>query len=652
MMEIEELLVAIGVDTSQAAKIKEVVVALGAAATQVANEANKVNKTLDSVGEQSIQSTEIATQKAKETGSSISKLKMLALGVSAVVGLAAAKVLGFIDSSLAGAKDLANEKGALFKISQQELKQADEYQEAMKKTGLSIDSIKTKIALNLVPQLTRVTKGFNDWLGSNKELISEGLTQVIKWGAKGIQMVVNSIKAIAMLIDKTVGWKVALGVLVAVLAVLKRSMLMAFITNPITWVIAGIVGLMLLLDDLMVYLEGGDSLFGEFWGPAIEWVKSVMAWWNKFYTENKATFDALADIFYRAIDAMMTVFGGLMKYLGNSLKFLVGLFTGDSEMMAEAWQGMVDSLMQIWDGLQAYFSAFFDFLLVMWGVAVSAANNAWEGIKKGAGKAFDWIKSQASRFISGVKAIFARIIDFLLYPFKAAFNQIKSIYDRFTQSTTQWVDGLSRVYSAVKNFLLSPFNAAFELIQSLYGIFTDDSTTWTQKLSKVFTAIKDFLLAPFKAGWELVKSLFGISDADTAQFVNGIGNVFNKVTELIKAPFKAAFDWVNQTFGSLVTAVTDGVGKLKEMVGMGDGVNASGNFVGSVINTTMYGANLPSSAGEMVSNKSITINQGDMNVTQSISANTPDKAASIAANSIDKNSQKLAYRAMDSAIGN
>ncbi|SUB98617.1 hypothetical protein [Proteus penneri] len=90
--------------------------------------------------------------------------------------MATAKVLGFIDASLAGAKELAQEKGLLFDISKKELAQADEYQEAMKKTGLSIESIKTKIALNLVPQLTKATQGFNDWLGANKELITEGLT--------------------------------------------------------------------------------------------------------------------------------------------------------------------------------------------------------------------------------------------------------------------------------------------------------------------------------------------------------------------------------------------------------------------------------------------------------------------------------------------
>ncbi|WP_115064981.1 hypothetical protein [Proteus penneri] len=69
-------------------------------------------------------------------------------------------------------------------------------------------------------------------------------------------MVVNSIKAVSKLVESTVGWKGAILGIITILAILKKSMIMAFIANPITWVIAGIVGLMLLLDDLMVYLEG------------------------------------------------------------------------------------------------------------------------------------------------------------------------------------------------------------------------------------------------------------------------------------------------------------------------------------------------------------------------------------------------------------
>lgn len=298
-MEIEELLVAIGVDTSQAAKIQEVVVALGAAAVAMANEANKINGDLDTIGESAAQGAEEAGKKAEEAGRSMSKLKMIAVGVGAVIGFVSGKVLGFLDSAIAGAQNLSKEKGLLFDISKQELQQADEYQEAMKKTGLSIESIKTKIALNLVPQLTAITQKFNDWLGANKELIAAGLTKVIQWGGKFFQVLINTGRAIGKVIDNTIGWKGAVMALGAAFAFLNRKMLM----NPITWIIAGIVGLMILIDDLMVYLRGGKSKWGKFWEPCIEWINKVRKWWTELSDEWKTTIKMIGSMWALAFGA-------------------------------------------------------------------------------------------------------------------------------------------------------------------------------------------------------------------------------------------------------------------------------------------------------------------------------------------------------------
>lgn len=639
-MEIEELLVAIGVDTSQASKINEVVVALATAATKIATEANKINDNLGDIGDQASDDLDDASRRADGVGGSLGRLKLLALGIGAVVGMATAKVLGFIDASLAGAKELAKEKGLLFDISKKELAQADEYQEAMKKTGLSIESIKTKIALNLVPQLTKATQGFNDWLGANKELITKGLTQVIQWGAKIIQMVVNSIKAVSKLVESTVGWKGAILGIITILAILKKSMIMAFIANPITWVIAGIVGLMLLLDDLMVYLEGGDSLFGDFWGPAIEWVKSVIAWWNKFYAENKVIFDAIEATFKKAFDAMMTIFGGVIGYIFNSLKFLVGLFTGDTEMMSEAWDGMVNSLMQIWDGLSEYLSAFFAWWDIIWTIAGKVVSNIWEVIKKGANKAFDWIKKKAKAFSDSISEAFKPIIDFILAPFKAGFDLVKNLYDTFT----------------------------------------DDSTSWTEKLDIAFTAIKDFLFAPFKAGWDLVKGLFNISDADAKKFVDDIGKVFKGVTDLIKKPFKAALDWVKEEFGWVINAVVGGLKKLtgskddttenveltpEEQKALNEKVNAVAGAVndtaglasGGLIDAINKLAYLPDNMNAMIANAranaggNTSSTRNDVNVTikQDIRTSDPVKAANLSASGTDM-AIKRTYQNSQSAI--
>ncbi|MEX9875352.1 hypothetical protein AB7X03_18090 [Providencia rettgeri] len=597
-MEIEELLVAIGVDTSQAAKIKEVVVALGVAATQIANEANKVNKTLDAVGEQSIQSTEQATKKAKETGTNISKLKMLALGVSAVVGLATAKVLGFIDSSLAGAKALAKEKGALFKISQQELKQADEYQGAMKKTGLSIDSIKTKIALNLVPQLTSAANGFNHWLSVNKELISEGLTEVIKWGAKIIQMVVNSVRAISLLIEKTIGWKAAMIALVAILAVVKRAMLMAFITNPITWVIAGIAGLMLLLDDLMVYLDGGDALFGEFWGSCIGWIKTVKAWWSGLSSEFQSSLKLISAMFAATFGT--NIFAAITKGSGLFGKALGLLFSPLSK------------------------------LTKLLGIA---------------GKAVIWLGRAMLMNPIGIVIGLVVGLGYVLYDLYQWLTTGESAFGSFWQA-------IADTWEKIKSF----FKDGVKSILMSLGLSEDGAEKVVNAIGEVFSAIFALITSPFTSAWDFIKGLFSVWGDDSSSFTEKLGKTFSLVTDTIKKPFMIAFEFVEKYFNKLIGGIKDGIDSVKNFLGFGDEETATGtvggNIAGSIVNASLQDPNLPNLASATTNNKSITVNQGDMHVQQSIVTGDPQKAASLTLDGLNKNGQKLAAKSLDSVLAN
>lgn len=463
-MEIEELLVAIGIDTSQAAKIQEVVVALGAAAVTMANEANKINGNLDEIGENAAQGAEEAGKKAEEAGRSMSKLKMIAVGVGAVIGFVSGKVLGFLDSAIAGAKNLSKEKGLLFDISKQELQQADEYQEAMKKTGLSIESIKTKIALNLVPQLTAITQKFNDWLGANKELIAAGLTKVIQWGGKFFQVIINTGRAIGKVIDNTIGWKGALALLAGAFLYLNRAMLM----NPITWVVAGIVGLMLLLDDLMVYLDGGESLFGDFWGACIGWIKDVIAWWNEFYASNKEILDAVFAAWSKGWEAIKTIFGGVFDYIKNLMKLIVGIFTGDTDLIGEAWQGMSDAIEKMWEGLKLYFSAVFDFLSALWAGYSKAASKAWDAVMRVVRRVFDWIKNGVKAAVNAVKTTFLAVVDFIAAPFRNGWNLVKKLFDIWGNDSSSFTDKIKETFEAVVKFVSEPFEKAFKAIEKAF----------------------------------------------------------------------------------------------------------------------------------------------------------------------------------------
>ena len=463
-MEIEELLVAVGIDTSQAAKIQEVVVALGAAAVAMANEANKINGDLDTIGESAAQGAEEAGKKAEEAGRSMSKLKMIAVGVGAVIGFVSGKVLGFLDSAIAGAQNLSKEKGLLFDISEQELQQADEYQEAMKKTGLSIESIKTKIALNLVPQLTAITQKFNDWLGANKELIAAGLTKVIQWGGKFFQVIINTGRAIGKVIDNTIGWKGALALLAGAFLYLNRAMLM----NPITWVVAGIVGLMLLLDDLMVYLDGGESLFGDFWGACVGWIKDVIAWWNEFYTNNKEIIDGITGAFVTMVDSIISVFSGLFSYFKNVLKLILGIFTGDTDLMSEAWSGMAEDAMKVFDGLIQFFSGFFDLLGSLWAGLLKTVSKVWSSIMRVIRRVFDWIKNGVKTAVNAVKTTFLAVVDFIAAPFRNGWNLVKKLFDIWGNDSSSFTDKIKETFEAVVKFVSEPFEKAFKAIEKAF----------------------------------------------------------------------------------------------------------------------------------------------------------------------------------------
>ncbi|PHM54530.1 phage tail tape measure protein [Xenorhabdus sp. KK7.4] len=616
-MQIEELLVSIGVDTTQAEKIKDVVIALAAAATQVASQANRINQNLDDIGNNAADNIDEAGKKAEAVHGSLSKLKLLAAGVAAVVGLASAKIMGFLNGALAGAKDLAEQKGLLYDISKQELAQADEYQEAMKKTGLAIESIKTKIALNLVPSLTAIVKKFNDWIASNKELITKGLTGVIKAGGKVIQVITNSVRAVDKVISGTIGWKNALLVLAGVLAIVKRGMIMAFITNPVTWVIAAIAGVLLLLDDLMVYLDGGNSLFGDFWGACIKWIKDVKSWWGSLSGEMKTSIKLLSGMLGVMFSSNM--FLAVTKGAGGFAKALKWLF---SPLTAVAKYALTAGKAFIWLGRA----------LLMNPIGLVVALIA--GLIYVLYDLYQWITTGESAFGGLWKAI-AKTWQEIKRLFREGFRYILRQFGMSERDADRFVDTLSEIFSTIWNWLTYPFRAAFKLIKGLYDIFSDDSTTWTQKLGKIFDLIWDLLTTPFKEAFKFVLSLFGLNEQDVTKFVDDIGKRFAAVKEMIKKPFKEALDWVMDYYNVVVAnikAIKDFFSfnsEDKQLMGYD---NVSLSDIQSSINAGNGGMIGQSIANATTNNNNsqTAIRQGDVSVTQHITAPSPEKAANYA----------------------
>lgn len=453
-MTIDELLIRIGVDASQASRINDIINQLNAGASRIGAEANEINRSLNGAANDVASSTERANN-------GISKLKLGMIALTAAVAVAARGLVSVFNSAIDSTADLYLSRGALFNISQNELEQARQYKLAMDKSGLAIDSIKNKIALNLAPEVTKLVGAFNKWMIVNKDLIANGITKIIQVVGKVIQVFVNLFRFFDKLISNTIGWKNAIIALGIVWAIFNRALLF----SPIGIVIGLITALMLLVDDLMVYMEGGKSLFGEYWQPLIDGAK--LAW------------------------KVVKLFWSLIK----------AIWLGDTEKIKKYGKDLFDAYVQyfsnLFDGIKSLLSSIFKNILVFFGMS----------------------ESEASKVVDRIGKIFNFITNLVILPFKLAYDAIVAVMDMLGINAGDVVNAICAVFKTVFDVLVYPFKAAYDLIMGLFDVWEDDTSSFINKITDSFSLVSRAIIAPFKAGADWVKT----------QFLGSIESAINKV---------------------------------------------------------------------------------------------------------------------------
>ena len=275
-----------------------------------------------------------ATNLKQELSNIRSKFMLIGAAATAASGL----IANYLTVPLQNIQELAKQKNKLFDITQAEIDQAKEYQDRLQDTKTAMQSITTQVALKLIPVVNQSLKGFSNFLKANKALVVEGLTNVFKWILKLGQVFTNTFRFLNKVISSTIGWKAALLILVGVLAVVKRAMLAAFLTNPIGWVIMLIGALILGIDDLMTYLDGGESLFGDYWKPCIEWGKKAIALYKGIEPTIKEVWDFVVNFITESVNTIIAVF-----------KVLYGIFTGDWELIKQGFKEVGNAILKAFE---------------------------------------------------------------------------------------------------------------------------------------------------------------------------------------------------------------------------------------------------------------------------------------------------------------
>lgn len=322
------------------------------------------------------------------------------------------------------------------------------------------------------------------------------------------------------------------GVIATALTPALLKMAAALLFNPITWIVAALVGLAMVIDDLIVWLRGGESALDSFWSQfgsreqvlakiqaAIKLtVATLESMWESLKAGVKAAVDWFGEFWSscngteRVINTLKDVFHSVVQ----TVKDVIAIWDALVDSMKKT--GFLDDLANAFDGALSFilgaFKLFFSALQAIFGLIKGLLTGDWGSFKEAVSKAVE----SAEEAFSGLLKIIGSVLNQL-------WELSKEIFGRIGSSLT------GVIFSAVeeaKNSLLS-------LLASVQAIINRVEEQVQEILSKIVNSIKDT-----------------ISDA-----IDGIKAAFTGLLDTVKTVLTQIWESAKEIFDHIGTALKE-----------------------------------------------------------------------------------------------
>ena len=475
-------------------------------------------------------SSELAKGADQVAGKAIGQMAGIARMVAAP--LAGAMSIGsMIKSYFGGVAQVAQMTGAyspkldewrkkralLNRVTQEDIQLYKKSREALTKFQITMADLSAKIMRQTSPAV---------------KFLAEMLTKVSDWVDAHSDDIVRFITIVASLIGT---------------ALIPRltKMAVAMALNPITWIVAALIGLAAVIDDLIVWLEGGESALGDFWSmfgsreevlekiqKAIKWVtetlkelwdiiktgiKAAITWLDEFWTACSGT-DRVLDALREAFESVMQT----MEDLGVIWDYLVELFKDN---------GYLDDLADAFDGTLTFitglFRGFFAGLQAIFGLIKGLLTGDWGSFSAAVEKAIDAAKDAFEGLWKVVKAILSQIWELAKDIFSMIGDSIKNALREAFVAVMQTIEDMGQAFEGALDFIIGLFNGFFDGLQAIMGLIkellTGNWESFNQAVDKAIDAAKD----AFEGLWKAVKAILN-------QIWEFAKNIFSMIGDAIK----------------------------------------------------------------------------------------------------------------------
>ncbi|MDV0653537.1 phage tail tape measure protein [Citrobacter freundii] len=320
---------------------------------------------------------------------------------------------------------------------------AAEFNNSLKDLRMGYSSVSTQLALSFLPMLKEVIDGMREWLHTNSDLIKNGLHHLGEIIFSVAGMIRRLLPLIGLATAGFVIWKIA--------AIGLRTVL-STIFSPVLLITAAIVGILLVIDDLVVAMQGGKSVIADFfmdtWGidivPALKAAKAALM----------AFIDYAINVFKPLADAIASMF----KMVWH---LITGAFTGD-------FQDAMNDAQNVFDSLIAFITGAF-------GVVGDA-------IKYVFGDAGEFVVDVFTTAIENTKLMFSALWKLVTGDFEGAWGDVVKIFDNgvelMKKPFTAFIDWAKNIFAGlgeyISNIISNAASNAWNATKSFFGVGEDE----------------------------------------------------------------------------------------------------------------------------------------------------------------------------------
>ena len=248
------------------------------------------------------------------------RFKQLGLSMNEQQGFAEAlgidpSLLSMMNKTGAEMATLRGEAQRLGVLTADQVKSAQDYNDALGNLGFGMESVKRFIAVGLAPELTEMAKDFTDLLAANKD-----------WIINGIKATVGVLRDMVDALIRLAPFIAAVGAafLLAKVYTLGFAGAMALVFSPAILIAAGIAAVLVVLDDLIVAFQGGKSVIRDFFLTAFD-------------------FD-IQPVLIEIVDGFKEVFSLLLELAKGFLSGFGSIFSGIGKLMTGNFSEGLDDL--------------------------------------------------------------------------------------------------------------------------------------------------------------------------------------------------------------------------------------------------------------------------------------------------------------------